>query len=64
MLAETSVAIDRAYADVVAAMRSAHQRLTGLRGAHASRVRALTDELNAVKQELHSKPRSAGVAQP
>ncbi|NMO53438.1 AAA family ATPase [Actinoplanes sp. TBRC 11911] len=54
VLAETSVAIDRAYADAVAAMRSAHHRLTGLRGAHTSRVRALTDELNAVKQELHA----------
>ena len=54
VLAETSVAIDRAYADVVAAMRSAHQRLTGLRDAHASRVRALTGELNTVKQELHA----------
>jgi chromosome segregation protein len=54
-LAETSAAIDRAFGEIVVAMRSAHSRITQLRKAHTTRARELTDVLNQVKQELHAE---------
>ena len=55
VLAETSTAIERAYGEIVIAMRSAHHRITHLRRTHETRVQELTEVLNQVKQELHAE---------
>ncbi|MFI1994877.1 TrlF family AAA-like ATPase [Actinoplanes sp. NPDC020271] len=54
-LAEVSTAVERAYGEIILAMRAAHHRISDLRKAHANQVQELTDVLNGIKQELHAE---------